>query len=673
MRIIFFLLSFFFLLETVAAQERKFTTFQTAKGKAKENFDRARDLFRAARLPDALKAVDAAFKADTNFIDAVLLKASICNEAKNYKMAEDALEFVLSKSETYDTDVWFSLAQTEKNQGKYAEAIPHYEKFLTTNSKNKAANTQAKNNIESCRFIAKAMENPVPFDPKPLSEMINSSEHSEYLPCLTADGETLIFTRRERGDENFMIAHKKEGIWEMATPMENINTQNNEGAECISADGRFLVFTACNRRDGMGSCDLYYSELQESGWTTPKNMGHPVCTPSWESQPSLSADGRVLYFTSSRAGGLGGSDIWTSSRAKDGTWSAPVNLGTTINTPSDDAGPFYHQDNQTLYFMSNGRPGMGGYDLYFARKNEKGEWNQPENMGYPINTAHDEANIIISLDGKKAMMASDRKYKNVASKSVFRTTGSNPSEMAETETDLYEFELYEGARPKLVTYVKGKVYDATNFQNLKAKVEISDLATNEVISTVISDWKGEFLLCLPAGKSYAFMVKRAKYAFYSSNFSLENSHTFEKPFSLDVPLIPLLGGNTSTSNTSSSSIPIDKNKRTVVLKNVFFESASAKLLPTSIGELNRLKELLDENPTLRVQINGHTDSEGADAYNLTLSTNRAKAVYDYLIQQSIAATRLGFKGFGESQPIAPNNTPEGKQENRRTEFEILGF
>jgi outer membrane protein OmpA-like peptidoglycan-associated protein len=667
------LLFFLFLVSTNVffAQNRVFTTAKTAKGKAKDNFDKARDLFRAMQYPEAIKATDAAFKADTNFIDALFLKASIYNEFKNYKAAEDVLSKIFQMSETFDSDIWFYLAQTKRNLEKYNEAIPLYEKFLTVGSKNQVAIKQTQNHLPNCRFIAKAMENPVPFDPKPLSNAVNSLENCEYLPCLTADGETLIFTRRERNDEDFMISKKVNGEWQTAKPMENINTQNNEGAECISADGRFLVFTACNRRDGMGSCDLYFSELAESGWTTPKNMGHPISTPAWESQPSLSADGRTLYFTSSRTGGLGGSDIWRSTRQKDGTWTAPVNLGDKINTAGDDAGPFFHPDSQTLYFMSNGRPSMGGFDLYFARKNEKGEFAEPQNMGYPINTIHDEANIIISLDGKKAMMASDRKYKNVATKSIFRSQGGLPTDVAETETDLYEFDLYEAARPKFVNYVKGKVYDVSNFQNLRAKVEITDLANNEVISTVISDWKGEFLLCLPAGKNYAFTVKRAKYAFYSNNFALDNNLNLEKPFLLDVPLIPLTNGANSSTTTSTSTT--EKAKKTVVLKNIFFETASAKLLPISTAELDRLKEMLEENGTLRIQLNGHTDSDGTDASNLTLSSNRAKAVYDYLIQKGIVANRLQYKGFGESQPVATNDTPEGKQENRRTEFEILGF
>ncbi len=671
MRILLFLL---FLVSTNAifAQNRVFTTAKTAKGKAKDNFDKARDLFRAMQYPEAIKATDAAFKADTNFIDALFLKASIYNEFKNYKGAEETFESALKMSETFYPEVWFSLAQTEKNQDKYAEAISHYEKYLTTGSKNKTALTETRINLENCKFIEKAIRNPVPFNPQPLSEAINTSKNSEFLPCFTADGETFIFTRRERGDEDLMISHKKEGVWTEAKPIPNVNTQYNEGAETISADGKYMVLTACNRADGFGSCDLYYAEFGQNGWTTPKNIGNTINTKGWESQPSLSADGRKLYFSSAREGGLGGHDIWLSTREKD-QWSIPVNLGSKINTPADDEGPFAHQDNKTLYFMSNGHIGMGDFDLYFIRKDEKGEWDKVENMGYPINTKRSEGSLVVSLDGKKAFFASDRKYVNTNMVSAFHTTGKskNMDNSNEAETDLYEFDLYEGARPKFVNYVKGKVYDVTNFQNLRAKVEITDLANNEVVSTVISDWKGEFLLCLPAGKNYAFTVKRAKYAFYSNNFALDNNLNLEKPFLLDVPLIPLSNATNSTTTTSSSTT--EKAKKTVVLKNIFFETASAKLLAISTAELDRLKDMLDENPTLRIQLNGHTDSDGTDASNLTLSSNRAKAVYDYLIQKGIVASRLQYKGFGESQPVATNDTPEGKQENRRTEFEILGF
>lgn len=648
------------------AQNTPWSTYKTTTSKAKQHFDQARDFLRTGQIAEALKKADAAYKADPKFLDALLLKASAYNVNNQLAEAEEVLENVIKIDENYDPDIWFSVAQTERKQEKFTEATIHYDKFLASKSTNTAARKQTQDNIEQCRFIGNAMANPVPFEPKALSASINTSIHSEYLPCLTADQNTLVFTRRSNDNEDFYISQKIEGEWQEAIEIPNVNTTMNEGAQSISADGRYMVFTACNRRDGMGSCDLFFSELTEKGWSKPQNMGEPISTRAWESQPSLSADGNILYFASSRAGGQGGNDIWVSSRIK-GKWQTPINAGAAINTTGDDEGPFIHQDNQTLYMMSNGRPSIGGYDLYFARKGADGTWQTPQNMGYPINSKRDEGGLIISLDGKKALMASDRKYKDAAGKgSVFNTTGKERLNLSgRTETDIYEFDLYEAARPKAVTYVEGKVYDAQTLNNLQAKIDISDVATGQVISSITSNWKGEFLLCLPAGKNYAFTVQRAKYAFYSNNFALAEQLLEEKPFHLDVPLIPITAGVATT----SSAIP----SKTVVLKNVFFETGSAKLLPVSITELDRLKSMLDENPSLRIQLNGHTDDVGAHNDNMTLSSNRAKAVQDYLIQKGINSNRLTSRGFGETRPIVSNDTPEGRQENRRTEFEIVGF
>ena len=644
------------------AQNNTYTTYKTASGKAKSNFEKGRELARMANFPDAIKKLDDAIAADPKFIDAFALKAGVCNSQKDYKGAEAALEAALAISDSYDTDMWFSLAQTEKNQEKYTEAIEHYQQFLASGSTSEAALKQARSNMENCKYIANAIAHPVPFDPKPLSQAINSNEFSEYLPCLTADGETLIFTRREKGDEDFMISHKVNGDWSPASRIDKINSPQNEGAQTVSADGKFLVFTACNRRDGLGSCDLYFSELGQNGWSTPKNMGEPVSTKFWESQPCLSADGQTLYFASGRPGGQGGQDIWMSKRESSG-WSVPTNMGSNINTPLDEAGPFFHQDNETIYFMSNGYPGMGGFDLFLSRKDENGNWKKPENLGYPINTQRDEGSMIVSLDGSRAMMASDRKYKNSQLKSAFNSKDPDMLSRPESETDIYEFELYEAARPKSATYVKGKVTDAFTKNPLRAQVEITDLSKNEVASSVQTDWNGEFLLCLPGGKSYAFTVNKSRYAFYSDHFSLEKSTLQDKPFLIDIPLLPIQNNAAAAPKTSAP--------KTVVLKNVFFETASAKLLPNSVAELKILTKLLNDNPTLRIRINGHTDNVGADNDNLTLSTNRAKAVFDYLVQEGIVSNRLEYKGFGENKPIATNDTAEGRQENRRTEFEIL--
>lgn len=647
------------------AQTKTYTTSKTASGKAKDKFEKANEIWRAGNATEALKNADAAFKADTLFLEALLFKTKIYYATKNYALSEATFEKVLKIDENYDNDIYFSLAEAEKNQDKFEEAALHYERFLSKATKNQIRLNAARKGLENCRFIAHAIKNPVPFDPKPMAETINSPMFNEYLPCLSADGEIFIFTRRIRNDEDFFMAKKENGKWLPAKPIDKVNTDMNEGAQTISADGKFMVFTGCNRVKGIGSCDLYYSELGENGWSEPQNMGTPINSSAWESQPSLSADGQMVYFASSRTGGLGGQDIWYSKKEK-GKWSEPINAGAMINTANDEAGPFLHQDNQTLYFMSNGHGGMGGFDLFISRKETSGEWSKPENLGYPINSQRDEGSLFVSLDGKKGFFASDRKHQGSKKKSVFdeKTNGMDYSQI--TETDIYEFELYEAARPKPVTYVKGKIYDVNTFQNLRAKVEIIDINNNQPISSTVSDWKGEFLLCLPSGKNYAFTVNRAKYAFYSNNFDLINSNTLDKPYSLDIPLIPLEEKPNATN-------PPEKTKRIVILKNIFFETASAKLLAASTTELDRLKTMLQDNPTLIIQINGHTDNEGSSSYNLTLSNNRALAVYEYLIKQGIAANRLKYKGFGETAPIATNETPEGRQENRRTEFEILSL
>lgn len=656
-----------FSLYFASAQTKTYTTTKTAAGKAKEKYEKAKEIWKFGNAPEAIKLLDAAYKADTLFLDALLYKASIYNADKNYELSEATFEKVLKIEENYDIDIYFSLAEVEKNQDKFEEAAIHYERFLAVPTKNQIRIKTAKKGLEQCRFIINAMKNPVLFNPQPMSNMINSPMYSEYLPCLSADGETFIFTRRVRNDEDFFMTKKDtNGQWKIAWSIDKVNTSLNEGAQTINPDAKLIVFTACNRANGLGSCDLYLSELGENGWSEPQNMGTPINSSAWESQPSLSADGRTIYFASSRPGGFGGQDIWYSKKEK-GKWTEPVNAGANINTDGDDAGPFLHQDGQTLYFMSSGHGGMGGFDLFISRKESNGDWSKPQNLGYPINSQRDEGCLIVSLDGKKGYFASDRKYKGSEKKSAFdkKTNGFDYS--AITETDIYEFDLYEAARPKPVTYVKGKVYDVNTFQNLRAKVEIFDISTNQSVATAISDWKGEFLLCLPFGKNYSFVVNRAKYAFYSNNFDLMDNHSREKPYLLDIPLIPIEKKENTTTNM------LDKTKRIVILKNIFFETASAKLLPTSNMELERLKTMLDENPTLNIQINGHTDSEGSDSYNLTLSNNRALAVYDYLIKQGIVANRLKFKGFGETVPIASNETPEGRQENRRTEFEILSF
>ncbi|MEL6924644.1 MAG: OmpA family protein [Bacteroidota bacterium] len=485
-----------------------------------------------------------------------------------------------------------------------------------------------------------------------------NTNQAEYLPSFTADGETLIYTRVVRGQEDFYYSTMENGEWLAGLPLTAINTPASEGAQSISANGKIMVFTACSRKDGLGECDLYYSEVRNNRWTPPANMGEPINTRGWESQPALSADGSILYFASRRPGGLGSIDIWRSERKADGKWTEPINVGAPINTPMEDKAPFLHHDGQTLYFMSEGHPGMGGHDLYLSRKNTDGSWSEPKNLGYPINTKGHEGALVISLDGRKAYFSTNQKYTET-------DEGIYSAAVKGNETDIYSFDLYEDVRPLPVTYVKATVKDAETKKALVASVEFVDLATGQVQANAYTDKEGEFLVCLPLGKDYALNVAKKQYLFHSENFALSNNSQLDKPYLLDIALQPI---KLDVATDQPSEVTAAKP---VVLKNVFFDTGSNVLQSTSFIELQKLAQLLKENTTLRIQINGHTDDVGSDTDNQKLSENRAKAVYQYLLEQGIPEGQLSYKGFGETQPIADNTTEAGKQANRRTEFIII--
>lgn len=649
-------------------EAQKVITQKEVSGKAKNLYERSRQYGEDGKLEKAISDITKVISIEPGFVDAHILYGSLLYDQKNYAEAEKGFEKALELRADYKPITFYLLALTEANQKKFAEAAAHLEDYLNSDHKSTVQRERAKAKLAEYQFKEKAFANPVPFEPKALGDNINSP-HSEYSPALTADGQTLIYTRlmpeqkiREGKQEDFYMSTQKEGKWELGYPILDLNKPYlNEGAQSISANGKMMVFTACDRQDGVGSCDIYYTEVQNGKWTKPQNIGYPINSRKWESLPSLSADGNTLYFSSNRDGTVGSYDLWVSQRVA-GKWQKPQNLGKKINTNKEEKSPFIHPDGQTLYFMSNGHPGMGNYDLYYARKDKNGEWGEPVNLGYPINTPNNEGALIVSLDGKTAYFASDQKYDNTGNASVFDDMKSKK------DTDLYSFELYPEARPQLVTYVKAQVSDAQTGQKLIANVEFVALALQKMYASSKTDSDGEFLVCLPMGKNYGLNVSKEGYLFHSENFALEGENTLDKPYILDIKLqkIPenIVEDKPSTSPAPSSSKPI-------ILRNIFFETGSAELRPESVTELTQLKNLLKEYPNMNIQINGHTDNVGSDSANLTLSENRAKSVRDWLIKNSISANRLSAKGFGESQAIDTNDTAEGRQNNRRTEFQVL--
>ena len=532
--------------------------------------------------------------------------------------------------------------------GDFADAKKNYIKYLGFNKGPANRRWQTEENIRKCDFALSLMANPVPFDPVNLGDSINTI-HDEYINTITSDELTLLFTRRlptnvitqsgsEAIEEDFYRSERNsDSVWQKARNLgPPVNTRGNEGAISISPDGQLLFFTACQRQDTYGSCDIYWSWKMGNQWSAPRNLGPVVNSSAWDSQPSFSSDGKTLYFASKRSGGKGSSDIWMTTLMPDGTWTTPVNLGDSINTASEEQNPFIHPDDQTLYFASKGHQGLGGLDLFIARRDDTGNWGAPVNLGYPINTAADEITLIVNATGDVAYISSDK----------FGGKGRQ---------DIYAFPLYKEAQPHPVTYLKGIVFDKETKNRLQAHFELTDLKTNRVVVQSVSDpVDGSFLVCLPTDRNYALNVSREGYLFYSDNFSLTGISAQARPFLKNIPLQPIKVGET------------------VVLKNIFFDTDKFALKPESFIELEKLTKLLKTNPSLKIEISGHTDNKGREAHNLELSRNRAKAVYDYLQEQGIEASRMSYQGFGLSKPIDTNDTEAGRANNRRTEFRVTG-
>ncbi|WP_183565134.1 OmpA family protein [Mucilaginibacter sp. SP1R1] len=585
---------------------------------------------------DAIANLKKAINEDSKFIEAHVQLADVFRLKHQYKQAIEQYLNAIALNPEFNRSVYLKVGEIEITEAKYTQAQQHIEKYLTYADITPQNNVYAQKLIKDCVFSIQAMQHPVAFKPVNMGPEINTA-NDEYLPVATADESMLIFTRKIGSNEDFYKSLNNKGEWQTATYLsDQINTaEYNEGAQSISQDGKYLFFTGCNRPDGMGRCDIYIAQKKGDGWGKPADLSAPVNTPGWESQPSISADGRTLYFVSNRAGGYGGYDIWKSTLTDKG-WGKPENLGPNINTSYNEQSPFIHPDDSTLYFSSNGWPGLGNKDIFVSRLGKDGKWQKPENLGYPINSNGDENGLTLTANGNYAFFASD-----------------NPNLNGYGGYDIYTFELPVNVRPHMVTYVKGSVSDAKSKQPLEAAIEIIDLQNNQpVYQDYSDDDNGNFLATITSGKNYGINISKSGYLFYSENFSLVG-HQAKNPFNITVTLSPIEVGNK------------------VILKNIFFDTNKFELESESKAELLKLIEFLTTNPTLRIEISGHTDNIGPDQINQTLSENRAKSVYQYLINNGIVAARLVYKGYGKTQPIAPNDSEENRAKNRRTEFKII--
>ncbi len=590
------------------------------------------------------------------FVEAMTLLSNIYIEMGDLDKAIEYKQLMINNTQNFSQSEFFYLASLQMATGRYDDCIKSSNRYLQNRNANPAFVEKCRQYVDNSHFALHAMKNPVPFEPKNLGANINT-ERPEYFPSITADDQTLLYTRNIEDpnalagigmQEDIFVTEKNGDHWSLGSPLSrSINTIYNEGAPTFSADGKYVIFVGCEigargdyeygeGREGKGSCDLFVSEKIGDEWSKPFNMGAPINTGHWESQPSFSSDGKTLYFIRGlvkhkQRRDPQNQDIYKTEITPDG-WSTPVKLNNNVNTPGKEESVQIHPDGQTLYFSSNGHTGMGGLDIYMSRLGPDGEWGKAVNLGYPINTHKDENSVLVASNGDVAYFASNR-------------------EGGMGSLDLYSFEMPKNMRPIKTTFMKGKVYDEETKKPLAADFQLFDLETGNLFKRAIANsGNGEFIVALPKNKDFALIAEHDGYFFFSKNYSLDKLERNDEGFLLDVPMRPMKGS--------------------FVLENVFFDVDLAVLKEESLVELGKLFKILKANPTMNIELSGHTDSDGDDDHNMELSKRRAKAVVDWLIKEGIDSKRLSHKGYGETKPIAPNDTAENKAKNRRTEVLI---
>lgn len=608
-------------------------------GRAKRIFQQGEKLRSSRKFREAIDKYNLAIRKDSGFAEAYYQAA-----ASYSILLEPDSAFVYYKelSERYPDTLYYigahlRMAEYYFSKGEYENALMHSSKYLSVKEKPDRYSRMAENIRGNSEFALNRIANPLAFNPRPLPYPLNEFKQ-QYFPVLSADQQELFFIKRDQSEEIYTSKRDTKGKWQAPTPIDSsLTSKYNEGTCSVSADGRTMVFTSCMRNDSYGSCDLYITYKIGGQWTEPVNMGAPVNSARWDSQPALSADGRTMYFVSTRKGGLGKRDIWVTYQKTNGKWSIPKNLGEQINTEEDDISPFIHVNNQTLYFATNARPGFGGFDIYLSEKRDDGGWGEPENFGYPINTMHDELAMFITADGESGYYSYETK------------------ENGQLISKLYQIDIPDEISLKYrSSFIKGVIYDEETREPLHAKIQLFNMLKHELVGEVRSDSiAGDYLMVLTEGAEYALYMDAPGYLFKSYHFDFHRDSISLEGLTANIGLKKLqIGGRTT-------------------LNNVLFDFDSYELSEKSKVALMYITGYLKDHPEFLIEIAGHTDNRGSDEYNMNLSLNRAKTVYNYLITNGIEAERLFFAGYGSKEPIASNITPEGQALNRRIELRIL--
>ena len=594
------------------------------------------------------------------------------NKLKSISFLEKALKL----NPDVDAEIHYLLGKAYHLGMQWDKAIAEFKTFQK--GLNAADPAEAKliadagKRIEECNTGKELVKNPVRVFIDNVGAEINT-QYSDYAPVISADESVMLFTSRRPTTtggkmdpsineyfEDIYMSTKQGDKWTTAVNMgAPINTEDHDANSGLSADGqRFLIYIAKNNGD------LCESELKGTVWSKPERMNKNINTDYHESSACYTADGKSVYFVSDKPeGGLGDRDIYVSTKDEKGKWGKAVNLGAVINTKGSEEGVFIHPDGKTLYFSSNGHKTMGAHDI-FKSVYENGQWSTPENIGYPVNTTDDDVFFVMSASGKHGYYASANE-KGLGEKDIYMVTFLGPEKpmvlnnednlLASLTAPIKEIVMAPTIviKEAQLTILKGVITDALTQKPLEATIEIIDNLKNEVIASFTSNSSsGNYLVSLPAGKNYGIAVKKENYLFHSENFDIPITAAFQEVVK-DVGL----------KNVSVGS--------KIILKNIFFDYGKATLRNESTSELERLVKLLNDVSGLKIEISGFTDSKGSAEFNQKLSENRAKSVVDYLVRAGIAADRLTYVGYGKEQAIASNDTEEGRQMNRRTEFKVL--
>lgn len=607
--------------------------------KALRQLEIAENLYYDKIYDEALTQIDKCLRIDSLYRDALMLKAYVLLELEDYCSAAEYMYAANKILYMPNEKPFLKIGYCYFSCGQFAQAKHFLEKHKNDGIES-AADYRFVDSLLNVISVAEILlNNPLDINLVSLKGAINSP-HDEFVNAISSDNKWLIFTRRVT--DSALVAgdfyvHKtlEETVFfaQMDDTTSNVFPAGDVAPELeycsavtLSPDGNLLLFAACNNNDGLGSCDIYCSERNGEKWSKPFNLGSPVNTRYWESQPCMSSDGKTLFFVSNRPGGFGKSDIWYAIRDENGDFSNAYNLGNRINTNRDEFTPFIHFDAHTLYFSSDGHPGLGDLDLFKVDLNGDTE-DKPENLGYPINDKNAQQCFIVSPDGH---------------------IGYISSAFGKNNFDIYSFEIPEQIRPSSTVCVDGVVVDAVTQMPLKALVEMNSADAENFYSINTSD-DGKFKLCLKEDEYFGITVSCEGYMMFSEN----NISTAETEKVRNIRLSPL------------------STTKEFVARNIVFALDSYQLESSSFLELDRIVKFIKLNGGYNFEVRGYTDNTGTVEHNMTLSKNRARAVYEYLIGKGIPATRLSYKGYGQENPVATNDTEDGRAANRRTEFIIL--